>query len=357
VRKTVKALRVSTLWRSLLVILIAARIEAATIAEVTAKVSTLNPQEKQNFLVKGAQKEGELVYYGTILVNEFSELGKAFNARYPSLNLKHYYAPREGILNRSLTEARAGSHAVDAIQVDSSYGYQLINENLVHPYALAARDRFYDGTYDPSGSWHSMYYLTTALIYNTTLIKPESVPQTYDALLDPLWKGKLLFDPEAGYILAAMEQAWGRQKAVDYLTKLRKQDLSFRRGGALTTQVVSSGEYPIGIAINGETSAAIRDKGAPLGFKVLAPKIVKPEGLFLARNSPHPHASLLFADWVLSEEGQTVLAGKLGKGVAMKGVRSKFQEFQLQPDYVVTPQLGPRLKSYIEDFAKIVGAR
>ena len=328
-RKTVKALRVLTLCQSLLVILIAARIDAATIAEVTAKVSTLNPQDKQNFLVKGAQKEGELVYYGTILVNEFSELGKAFNARYPFLNLKHYYAPREGILNRSLTEARAGSHAVDAIQVDSSYGYQLINDNLVHSYAMAARDRFYDGTYDPSGSWHSMYYLTTALVYNTTLVKPESVPQTYDALLDPSWKGKLLFDPEAGY----------------------------RRGGALTTQVVSSGEYPIGIAINGETSAAIRDKGAPLGFKVLAPKIVKPEGLFLARNSPHPHAALLFADWVLSEEGQTVLAGKLGKGIAMKGVRSKFQEFQLQPDYVVTPKLGPNLKAYVEEFAKIVGAR
>jgi iron(III) transport system substrate-binding protein len=189
------------------------------------------------------------------------------------------------------------------------------------------------------------------------LVKPESVPQTYDALLDPLWKGKLLFDPEAGYILAAMEQAWGREKSVDYLTKLRKQDLSFRRGGALTTQVVSSGEYPIGIAINGETSAAIRDKGAPLGFKVLSPKIVKPEGLFLARNSPHPHAALLFADWVLSEEGQTVLAGKLGKGIAMKGVRSKFQEFQLQPDYVVTPKLGPSLKNYIEDFGRIIGAR
>ena len=346
------ALCQSLMWVSFL-----ARIDAATIAEVTAKVSSLNPQDKQNLLVKGAQKEGELVYYGTMLANEFSELGKAFNARYPFLSLKHYYAPREGILNRSLTEARAGSHAVDAIQVDSSYGYQLINENLVHPYAVAARDRFYDGTYDPTGSWHSMYYLTTALIYNTTLVKPESAPQTYDSLLDPSWKGKLLFDPEAGYILGAMEQAWGREKAVNYLTKLRNQDLSFRRGGALTTQVVSSGEYPIGIAINGETSAAIRDKGAPLGFKVLAPKIVKPEGLFLARNSPHPHASVLFADWVLSEEGQSVLSGKLGKGVAMKGVRSKFQEFHIQPDYVVTPQLGPKLKSYIEDFAKIVGAR
>jgi len=356
-REAINAIRFCALCQLLVSIFVIGGIDAATIAEVTAKVSSLNPQDKQNFLVKGAQKEGELVYYGTILVNEFSELSKAFNARYPFLNLKHYYAPREGILNRSLTEARAGSHAVDAIQVDSSYGYQLINENLVHPYAVAARDRFYDGTYDPSGSWHSMYYLTTAMIYNTTLVKPESVPQTYDALLDPLWKGKLLFDPEAGYILAALEQAWGREKAVDYLTKLRQQDLSFRRGGALTTQVVSSGEYPIGIAINGETSAAIRDKGAPLGFKVLSPKIVKPEGLFLARNSPHPHAALLFADWVLSEEGQTVLAGKLGKGIAMKGVRSKFQEFQLQPDYVVTPKLGPNLKTYIEDFARIVGAR
>ena len=217
-RKVIKAIGFLALCQLLLWSSVVARIDAATIAEVTAKVGTLSAQEKRNFLVSGAQKEGELVYYGTILVNEFTELGKAFNARYPFLNLKHYYAPREGILNRSLTEARAGSHAVDAIQVDSSYGYQLINENLVHPYAVAARDRFYDGTYDPSGSWHSMYYLTTALIYNTTLVKPESVPQTYDALLDPAWKGKLLFDPEAGYILAAMEQAWGREKAVDYLT-------------------------------------------------------------------------------------------------------------------------------------------
>jgi iron(III) transport system substrate-binding protein len=357
VREMIKAIGLFTLCQSLLSISAAGGLDAATVAEVTSKVSALNAREKRDFLVNGAQKEGELVYYGTILVNEFTELGKAFSARYPFLNLKHYYAPREGILNRSLTEARAGSHAVDVIQVDSSYGYQLLNENLVHPYAVAGRDRFYDGTYDPSGSWQSMYYLTTALIYNTTLVKPEAVPQTYESLLDPVWKGKLLFDPEAGYILAALEQAWGREKAVDYLTRLRKQDLSFRRGGALTTQVVSSGEYPIGIAINGETSAAIRDKGAPLGFKVLSPKIVKPEGLFLAKNSPHPHATLLFADWILSEEGQTVLAGKLGKGTAMKGVRSKYQEFQVQPDYVVSPKLGPQLKSYIEDFAKIVGAR
>jgi iron(III) transport system substrate-binding protein len=182
-----------------------------------------------------------------------------------------------------------------------------------------------------------MYYLTTVLIYNSNAVKPEQAPKSYDDLLAPAWKGKMLFDPEAGYILAAMEEVWGREKAVAYLSKLSKQDLSYRRGGTLTTQVVTSGEYPVGIAINGETSAAIREKGAPLGFKVLSPTIVKPEGLFLAKNAPHPHAALLFAEWVLSEEAQSFLATTVGKGSAMKGVRSKFKEFQLQPDFVVSP--------------------
>ena len=326
----------------------------ATIAEVAGKLKSLKPQERLEYLAKGARAEGELVYYGTLPIDEFLPLARLFNARYRALALQHYFSPREGILNRTLTEARAGRHAVDVIQVDLSYGYQLLNENLVSPYPIPGRNRFYESTYDPSGYWHSMYYLTTALIYNTNSLKAAQAPKSYDDLLSPAWKGKMLFDPEAGFLLAAMEQAWGRDKAVAYLSNLAKQDLSYRRGGTLTTQVVTSGEYPIGIAINGETSAAIREKGAPLGFKVLSPTIVKPEGLFLAKNAPHPHAALLFVEWVLSEEAQSFLATTLGKGSAMKGVRSKFKEFQLQPDFVVTPKLGMKLQDYIQDFRKIM---
>jgi iron(III) transport system substrate-binding protein len=338
-----------------LFILVSTTAYGATIAELAAKIKSLKQKEKLDYLAKGAQAEGELVYYGTLPIDEFLPLAKVFNTRYRALALQHYFSPRQGILNRALTEARAGKHAVDVVQVDLSYGYQLMNDNLIQPYTISGRERFYDGTYDPSGYWYSMYHLTTALIYNTASVKPEQVPKSYDDLLQPVWKGKMLFDPEAGYILAAMEQAWGREKAVDYLSRLAKQDISYRRGGTLTTQVVTSGEYPIGIAINGETSAAIREKGAPLAFRVLAPKIVKPEGLFLAKNAPHPHATLLFAEWVLSEEAQSFLATTLGKGSAMKGVRSKFKEFQLQPDFVVTPTLGPKLQNYIRDFAKIMG--
>jgi iron(III) transport system substrate-binding protein len=329
---------------------------AATIAEVAEKIKSLKHPDKIRYLLKGAQAEGEMVYYGTLPIDEFLPLARVFNQRYRSIALHHYFSPREGILNRTLTEARAGRHAVDIVQVDLSYGYQLMNANLVQAQAIGDRNRFFEGTYDPAGAWHSMYHLTTALIHNVNSVKAEQAPKSYDDLLAPAWKGKMLFDPEAGYILAALESGWGREKAVNYLGRLAKQDLSYRRGGTLTTQVVTSGEYPIGIAINGETSAAIREKGAPLGFKVLPPVIVKPEGLFTMKNAPHPHAALLFAEWVLSEEAQSFMATTLGKGSAMKGVKSRFKEFQLKPDYVVSPKLGANLQTYIQDFRKIMGA-
>ena len=118
---------------------------AATIAEVAAKIRSLKPQERTSYLLKGAQAEGELVYYGTLPVDEFLPLARVFNGRYRSIALQHYFSPRDGILSRTLTEARAGRHATDVIQVDLSYGYQLLNANLVQPQPIAGAKRFYDG--------------------------------------------------------------------------------------------------------------------------------------------------------------------------------------------------------------------
>jgi iron(III) transport system substrate-binding protein len=185
---------------------------AATVAEVATKIKSLKPQERTSYLLKGAQAEGELVYYGTLPIDEFLPLARVFNGRYRSIALQHYFSPRDGILSRTLTEARAGRHAADVIQVDLSYGYQLLNANLVQPHSVAVAKRFYDGTYDPGGYWHSMYYLTTALLYNTNSIKAEQAPKSYDELLSPAWKGKMLFDPEADIFWQRWKRAGGEKR-------------------------------------------------------------------------------------------------------------------------------------------------
>lgn len=321
--------------------------------ELASAISSLSATEREALLVKGAREEGQVVYYGTLPVNQFTALKQAFNSRYPFLSVQQYYSPRQGILNRALNEARAGKQIADVFMLDVSYGSQLIKEGIVHPYPFPERKRFFDGSYDKRGYWHTMYLLTVSLVYNTRQVKAELAPRNYNQLLNPSWKGKLLFDPEAGYVLAAMEAVWGREKAVAYLKRLSAQDVIFRRGGTLAAQLIAAGEYPIAVALNGETAAEIRDNGAPLGFSVLSPKIIKPNGIFLAKKAPDSHAALLFIEWVLSAEGQKFLATVLGKGVAMRGIQVKHKEFQVEPDFVVSPELGPRLKDYIKDFQKV----
>jgi len=328
---------------------------AANLDELTVRIASFNATDRAALLAKGAKEEGKMVFYGTIPVNQFAVLGQAFHSRYPFISVQHYYSPRQGILNRALSEARAGRYMADAFMLDVSYGAQFIREGLAQPYLLPDRKKFYDGTYDKVGYWYSMYLMTTALVYNSRLVKPENVPRSYEDLLNPKWKGKFLFDPEAGYILAAMEHAWGRERAIHYLSQLSRQEISFTRGGTLTTQLVAAGEYPIAIAVVGETSAEMRERGAPLGFSVLAPKIIKPSAIFLARKAPNPHAALLFTEWVLSEEGQRFLATTLGKGVAMRGMQVKYKVFQVEPDFVVSPELGVKLAPYIKEFQKIFG--
>lgn len=163
---------------------------------------------------------------------------------------------------------------------DVSYGSLFIKEGISHPFTTPDVKRYVRGSFDENGQGYTMHMLTMALMYNRNMVKPSDVPRSYQDLLDPKWKGKMLFDPEAAYVMAAMEQAWGKEKARDYLTRLAKQDLILRRGSALTTQLVAAGEQPIAIVVNGETTAEVRDKGAPIGFSLLAPKIIKPNGFF-----------------------------------------------------------------------------
>jgi len=328
---------------------------AISLPELATRVQSMGQTEREALLVKGAREEREVMFYGTTPVTQVAVLRKAFNTRYPFVELKHFYGVRQVILNKAMSEFRSGANLADVLMTDVSYGALFIQEGISHPFTTPDAKRYERGSYDENGQWYTMYMLTMALMYNKNMVKPVDVPRSYQDLLDPKWKGKMIFDPEAAYVMAAMEHAWGKEKARDYLTRLAKQDLILRRGSALTTQLVAAGEQPIAIVVNGETTAEVRDKGAPIGFSLLAPKIIKPNGFFIAKKAPHPHAALLFTDWMLSEEGQKVLAVELGKGVAMKGLPVKYKEFQVEPDYVVAAEFGNQLKQYMTEFQKILG--
>jgi iron(III) transport system substrate-binding protein len=82
---------------------------------------------------------------------------------------------------------------------------------------------------------------------------------------------------------------------------------SMRKGHTLMAEMVAAGEIEIALDTHVQGVARLKDKGAPIEWKPLQPAFGQAAAVGLSRYAPHPHAALLFTEFVLSKEGQEIL--------------------------------------------------
>jgi len=70
---------------------------------------------------------------------------------------------------------------------------------------------------------------------------------------------------------------------------------------------VIAGEYPIAIQIFNHHAYISKTAGAPVEWRPLEPVTATINTIGLASYAPHPHASMLFLDFLLSKKGQKVV--------------------------------------------------
>ena len=63
--------------------------------------------DREKMLAEGANKEGEVMLYTSLVPEDLSALGAAFEKKY-GVKLKTWRANSEKVLQRAVTEARAG---------------------------------------------------------------------------------------------------------------------------------------------------------------------------------------------------------------------------------------------------------
>ena len=102
--------------------------------------------------------------------------------------------------------------------------------------------------------------------------------------------------------------AWGKQKATEYFTRLSQQQLLIRVGRDTITQMMMAGEAPLAVTTYGYNSESLKAQNAPIDWVAqdLIPALMYP--LTMARNAPHPYSAALFYDFLLSEQGQQLIA-------------------------------------------------
>jgi iron(III) transport system substrate-binding protein len=153
------------------------------------------------------------------------------------------------------------------------------------------------------------------LAYNANVIPANAAPKSFDDLLKPELKGKIGFatSDTGNRMIGAMLAI----KGASYLSKLKSQDVTLHAvSGRAILDMVISGELGASPTVFLSHSRVSMSKGAPIKWVPLDVVPTNAGGVAVPANVPHPYGALLFADYLLSPEGQKLL-GKFGLDSAM----------------------------------------
>jgi len=308
--------------------------------------------DSSSALIDAAKKEGEFVWYTSMSVSDSRPLLDAFEKKYPFIKGKLFRASSEKILNRILTETRAGEWGFDTVAL-SEIGF-LVENNLTSPYVSPVAKAYIPKFKDPQMHWTALYNNYYVIGYNTNLVSAKDAPKDWKDFLDPKWKGKISIDQEEYEWFATLGRDWGREKADKYMKALANQNIQWRKGHTLIAQLMSAGEFPLAI-VYAHRIESMKKKGAPVEWvNTIDPVVVSTNGIALSAKPQHPNAAKLFIDFALSKEGQNIIRSenRIPARSDVDPLSPKMDQAKLNIE-VVPQDMSTRLNEYVEGFRKI----
>ncbi len=262
--------------------------------------------QSEDELIRGAKKEGQVLFWSSMRIEDSRALVAGFEAKYPFLKVDIFRAGGEQIVNRAITEDLSGKPTYDVL---NAFALKVIqNRGLLQPYAAPEAVHYAAGFKDPQHHWVSLYSGYNVIGYNSKLVSKADAPRNWEDLLAPRWKGKLGMDNEEYFWHAGMLQYWGAEKGMKYMEALSRQDLQFRNGHALLSDLMSVGEFQVVVVVYPDQMEQMKAKGQPVDWvKTTDPILVNLAPVGIAAKAPHPNAGKLFMNYSISREGQNIL--------------------------------------------------
>jgi len=262
--------------------------------------------QSEEELIRGAKKEGQVVFWSSMRVEDSKALATGFEAKYPFLKVEIFRAGGEQIVNRAIAEHMAGKTTYDVLNAFALKVLQ--NRGLLQPYAAPEAAHYPNGFKDAQNFWVSLYSGYNVIGYSTKLVAKNEVPKNWEDLLNPRWKGKLGMDDEEYFWYAGMLKHWGQERGRKYMEALAKQDLQFRNGHALLADLLSVGEIPAAVVVYPDQIEQMKAKGQQVEWvRTSDPVLVNLAPVGVAAKAPHANAGKLFMNYSISKEGQEIL--------------------------------------------------
>ena len=295
--------------------------------------------DREQILLEGAKKEGKLVWYTSLSGKSRKNVAKAFEKKYPDIKVQIYRAGSKDLAPKLLSEAQAGQHVADTMESSAPILMLLREKNMLIPYTSPALKIYPDEALTKADNG-LIYFVNDresfiGFGYNTKLIAEKDVPKSFDDLLSPALKGKMhMSTSSTGDRVIGMML---KHKGKEFIEKFKQQDVKLSSvSGSAQRDLVIAGEQPASPTLFRNHLMVKIEEGAPIKWVPMDVVPTNAGGAIFIKNAPHPHAALLFIDFLLEKEGGQEELIKLHYGAAWKDY----------PFKRVFPERGMSVKEY-----------
>jgi iron(III) transport system substrate-binding protein len=258
-------------------------------------------------LIAGAKNEKEVVWYTTTSAGDNQAIVAGFTKKYPFLKVQVLRSTGEKLRQRVLAETSAGQFLSDVLSVSSMEMGLIKSRNLLQPYDAPEAEAYPARAKDRDKSFTAIYARNFVMGYNTAMLAEKDRPKDWPDLLAPFWKGKFAMDEEEFEWYGTLVDYWGREKAGKFIRALAAQQPQLRRGHSLLAQLLAAGEFHAALVFPFEIEQ-LKQKGARVDWSATSDPIVTSINVIaLSTKTPHSNAGKLLINYVLSEEGQTII--------------------------------------------------
>ncbi len=312
--------------KSLFALLLAALLPAAVLAQPKPDdVFRYRGADRDARLVGRAKQEGMLTLYTSLAPTESKPLADAFEKKY-GVRVDLWRALSDKVVQRVITEAQGKRFTVDVVETNGPEMEMLAREKLLAEFHSPYIADLPAEAIPAHRLWMPDRLNFFVVGYNTAKVQRSEIPATYEGFIDPKWKGRIGLEATDAEWMATLIKKWGDARGMDYFRKLSAMKPDMRKGHILLAELVAAGEVPVGLTMYNSNIESLKRKGAPIDFVPVQPVAARPQGIGVARHATHPNAALLFADFVLSPEGQKLFES-MGRVPASTKVKSALNDF------------------------------
>ncbi len=256
-----------------------------------------------------ASAQQKLFVYTSMKESMIGDLKTAFVKKHPDVKVDFQSAGAGKLMAKIAAERESGKIMADVLWTSEVPDfYQLKAQGILLPYIPQDIKAILNPLPDYDGSFTAVRLGTLGIAYNTRLIK--EAPKTWADLQKSAFKGAYgIANPAlsgtAYMSVAVLSKAFGWP----YFEALRANGAKMGKGSGQVVDDTASGDLVASLAVDYITLDKI-DKGATLALVYPPEMLVIPSPIAIFRNSPNVEAAKKFVDFVLSKDGQLIIANE-----------------------------------------------